>query len=91
MFDVPAGLPTDLWSIPDPLHRYQTIEVPLKFNGLPMLWCITYHTLGTLVVLGGVSGVLPRPQMKSPSVPDDPKKRFEKFQKNQKSIIFTGF
>jgi len=28
MFDVPAGLPTDLWSIPDPLHRYQIIEVP---------------------------------------------------------------
>ena len=28
MFDVPAGLPTDLWSIPDPLHRYQTSEVP---------------------------------------------------------------
>ena len=28
MFDVPAGLPTDLWYIPDPLHRYQTIEVP---------------------------------------------------------------
>ena len=61
------------------------------FNGLSVLWCITYQTLGTLVVLGGLSGVLPRPQMKSPSVPDDPKKRFEKFQKNRKSVIFTGF
>ena len=61
------------------------------FNGLPVLWCITYPTLGTLVVLGGLSGVLPRPQTKSPSVPDDPKKRSEKFQKNRKSVIFTGF
>ena len=49
------------------------------FNGLSVLWCITYQTLGTLVVVGEVSGVLPRSQMKSQSVPDDPKKRFEKF------------
>ena len=105
MFDVPAGLPTDLWSIPYPLHRYQTIEVPesrqkpesfsrflmgfldilYASNGLPVLWCITYHALGTLVVLGVVSGGLPRPQTKSPSVPDDPKKHFEKFEKTEKS------
>ena len=38
-----------------------------------------YWTLGTLVVVGEVSGVLPRSKMKSQSVPEDSKKRFEKF------------
>ena len=63
----------------------------MDFNGLSVIWCITYQTLGTLVEVGEVSGVLPRSQMKSLSVPDDPKNNFEKFQKNRKSIIFNGF
>ena len=53
-----------------------------------------YWTLGALVVLGAVSRVLLRSQMKSQSVPDDLKKRFEKFQKNENlsfSMVFHDF
>ena len=57
---------------------------------LSVLQCITTH-LGTLVVLQDSSRVLPRSQMKSLSVPDDPMKRFEKFKKNRKIIIFGAF
>ena len=39
------------------------------------------------MVLGELSGVLPQPQMKSPSVPEDPKKHFGKFEKKRKIMM----
>ena len=50
-----------------------------------------YRTLGTLVVVGEVSGELSRPHTRPPSDPDDPKTCFEKFQKNRKIMIFHDF
>ena len=62
-----------------------------EFQISPKLHKMFLRAIGTLVVLLDSSRVLPRSQMKSLSVPDDPMKRFEKILKNRKIIIFGAF
>ena len=62
-----------------------------EFQISPKLLKMFLRAIGTLVVLLDSSRVLPRSQMKSLSVPDDPMKRFEKILKNRKIIIFGAF